>query len=70
MKLTDEERANIRQAFGTMSLPQKLDYIWTYYKVPIVAAAAALFFIVSYGGRAKSRCSTLASPTWRWATRC
>ena len=50
MRLTPEERANIRQAFGTMSLPQKLDYIWTYYKIPIVAAAAALFFIVSYGG--------------------
>ena len=55
MKLTDEERANIRQAFGTMSLPQKLDYIWTYYKVPIVAAAAALFFIVSYGGHLLTR---------------
>ncbi len=50
MKLTPEERANIRQAFGQMPLRQKLDYIWTYYKIPIVAAAAALFFLVSYGG--------------------
>ena len=50
MKLTDEERANIRQAFGRMTLRQKLDYIWTYYKIPIVAIAATLFFIVSYGG--------------------
>lgn len=50
MKLSDEERANIRQAFGQMSPVQKLDYIWTYYKIPIVAAAALLFFVVSYGG--------------------
>lgn len=50
MKLTDAERASIRQAFGRMTLREKLDYIWTYYRIPIVAGAATLFFIVSYGG--------------------
>ncbi len=55
MKLSDEERSNIRQAFGQMSLREKLDYIWTYYKIPIVAAAATLFFIVSYGGHLLTR---------------
>lgn len=49
MKLSPEERANIRQSFGRMTLAQKLDYIWTYYKLPILAVGALLFFAVSYG---------------------
>ncbi len=46
MKLTDAERAEIRENFAAMSLPQKLDYIFDYYKFPL---ALALIAIVALG---------------------
>ena len=45
MKLTDAERQENREAFARMTLPQRLDYIFEYYKFPLVLlliAAVAL----------------------------
>ena len=45
MKLSNEEKAANRAAFKEMNLPQKADYIFTYYKVPIIAIAVPLIFL-------------------------
>lgn len=45
MKLTKEERAANRAAFGKMSLAQKADYVVTYYKIPLVLAAFLLLVL-------------------------
>lgn len=42
MRLSSEERAHLRAAFRTMSIPQKLDYIVTYFKLPLVIACIGL----------------------------
>lgn len=45
MKLTDAERAENREAFAGMTLPERLEYIFEYYKFPLVLiliAAVAL----------------------------
>ena len=42
MKLSPEERAERRDSFRQMNLPQKLDYIFSYYKLEIVLALVAL----------------------------
>ena len=48
MKLTAQERADRREAFRRMSAAQKADYIFSYYKLPIVLAL--LFaYILCYG---------------------
>ena len=36
MKLTESERKENREAFATMNLPQKLSYLFEYYKFPMV----------------------------------
>ena len=38
MNLTDSERAENREALDAMNLPQKLEYIFEYYKFPLVLA--------------------------------
>ena len=45
MKLSKEEKAANRAAFKKMNLLQKADYIFTYYKVPIIAIAVPLIFL-------------------------
>jgi len=45
MKLTREERAARRTSFQGMGLSEKADYLYTYYKLPILLGAAALFFV-------------------------
>ena len=51
MRLTDAERAENREALAGMSIPQRLGYIWEYYKFPLVLiliAATALGSILYY----------------------
>lgn len=47
MKLTKEERAALRASFRKMSLAGKADYIYTYYKLPIVVGLAVLYLVCS-----------------------
>ena len=47
MKLSKEERAAIKASFQKMSLADKADYIFTYYRLPIVVGLAALYFVGS-----------------------
>ena len=47
MKLTKVERAARKDAFREMGAADKADYIFTYYKLPIVLALAALWFVCS-----------------------
>ena len=51
MKLTDAERKENRAAFAEMSLPQKAEYVFEYYKFPLVLiliAAVALGSVLYY----------------------
>ena len=51
MKLTDAERAENRKAFAEMTWPQRVEYIFEYYKFPLVLiliAAVALGSAVYY----------------------
>ena len=51
MKLTDAERAENREAFSRMTLPERLGYIYEYYKFPLVLiliAAVALGSVLYY----------------------
>lgn len=47
MKLSPEERANIRKSFRQMSFAQKLDYIFSYYWLPITLGLIALIVLCS-----------------------
>ena len=48
MKLTARERADRREAFRRMSAAQKADYVFSYYKLPIILAL--LFaYVLCYG---------------------
>lgn len=42
MRLSEKERAVIRESFGTMTLGQKIEYVWSYYRLPISLAVIAL----------------------------
>ena len=46
MKLSPKERAEIREAFQQMTLPQKLGYIFSYYRLPIVLGLVAVIVVV------------------------
>ena len=52
MKLPEAEREAHRAAFRAMDVPQKAEYIFAYYKLPIVLAIIAVVFIVSVAHRA------------------
>lgn len=45
MKLSPKERAEIRESFRQMNWAQKLEYIFSYYKLPIVLTLIALIVI-------------------------
>lgn len=47
MKPTRRERGALKAAFQRMSLADRADYIWTYYKLPIALGLAALFLLCS-----------------------
>ena len=47
MRLTAQEKAANRAAFRRMTLPQKAEYLFTYYRLPILAGAAALVVAIS-----------------------
>ena len=46
-RLTKEERAARKAAFQKMSLADKADYIFTYYKLPILLGLVALYLLCS-----------------------
>lgn len=51
MRVTDAERAENREALAAMSLPQKLEYVFQYYKFPLVLVlivAVALGSVLHY----------------------
>lgn len=48
MKLSEREREAHRQAFQAMSLPQKLEYVLAYYKLPLVLMLIALVALGSF----------------------
>lgn len=45
MKLTPQERADRRASFRRMNLSEKLEYLYTYYKLPILLSLLALFLL-------------------------
>lgn len=47
MKLTREDRKALRASFGKMSLGEKADYIYTYFKLPIFLGLLALVLVCS-----------------------
>lgn len=47
MKLTQKERDALKASFRKMSLADKADYIFTYYRLPIVVTLVLLYFIGS-----------------------
>ena len=52
MKLSKQERENNRASFRAMSLGQKAEYIFAYYKLPLVIALVALVALGSFAARA------------------
>ena len=47
MRLTKEERAARKASFWGMDLAGKADYIYTYYKLPILLGSIALYLVCS-----------------------
>lgn len=45
MKLSPRERAEIKASFRQMTLPQKLGYIFTYYRLPIILGLLAVIVL-------------------------
>lgn len=45
MKLTQKERDALKASFRKMSLAGKVDYIFTYYRLPIVVGLVLLYFV-------------------------
>ena len=45
MKLTQKERDALKASFRKMSLADKADYIFTYYRLPIVVGLVLLYFV-------------------------
>ena len=61
MKLSPKEKAALRAAFRRMSFTQKLDYIWEYYKLPILVGLAALAALCSVLHRQLTKKETVLS---------
>ena len=47
MKLTEKQRAARRAAFQRMSLAEKAEHIWIYYKMPIILGMIGLYLLCS-----------------------
>lgn len=47
MKLTQKERDHLKASFRKMSLKDKVDYIFTYFRLPIVVGLVLLYFVCS-----------------------
>lgn len=47
MKLSREERAARKEAFWTMSVPEKAEYLFAYYRLPVFLALLALVLLCS-----------------------
>lgn len=45
MKLTQKERDHLKASFRKMSLRDKVDYIFTYFRLPIVVGLVLLYFV-------------------------
>ena len=55
MKLSSEERAARRTAFQNMRITEKLDYLFTYYKLPILLGLIAAVVLSSAAARALTK---------------
>lgn len=51
MKHSAEERARLRAQVRAMSLPEKLEYIFTYFKLPIALGVLAIVLVCNVAGR-------------------
>ena len=60
MKLTDAERAENRKAFAEMTWPQRVEYIFEYYKFPLV-----LILIAAVADRKSTRLNSSHPTTSR-----
>lgn len=47
MKLSSEERAHLQASFHNMSIANKLDYLFTYYKLPIILVLLSVLLLGS-----------------------
>ena len=45
MKLSREERAALKESFGNMRPAEKIDYLFTYYRLPIFLSLLALILL-------------------------
>ena len=61
MKLTRQERAALRAAFQKMSLADKAEYIYSYYKLPILLGLIALFLLCRYTSSSQKK-----RPSYIW----
>ena len=57
--MNEKEKASRKAAFHEMSAPERLDYILTYYKVPIIAILLILFILCSQVYRHLTKKETL-----------
>ena len=55
MKQTKKERKQLRESFRHMSPRDKVDYIFTYYKLPIFTACVVLALLISSAWRALTK---------------
>ena len=55
MKLTAQEKADRKAAFALMSIPEKLEYVFAYYKLPLVLLLIGLIFAGSVLSRQITR---------------
>lgn len=58
MRLSPQERADRRNAFIKMNMIEKLDYIWSYYKFPVIMAIILIYIMIYAGYRHFSRKET------------
>ena len=59
MRLSRKEQAEIRESFRQMRLSQKLEYIFSYYKLPIVLGLIALIVVGDFTYRQVTKKETL-----------
>ena len=57
--MNKKEKAARKESFREMDLPQKADYIFTYYKIPIIAVLLAFFALFSFVHRQLAKKETL-----------
>ncbi len=61
-RLTEKERAARRAAFQKMGLADKAEYIFAYYKLPIILGLVALYLLSSAAYRQLTKREVLVYP--------